>query len=128
MIASLAWNQKAWYGLLVPDQAKGEEIVRMEFKRFLLSFVQIPCQIVNSGRRIVYRILAYRQLGLLTETENRMQRSVNPRAINPSPDSDLNTDVAPQQSPILSNPPAILTIPLQITPLLPASELRQRKS
>lgn len=59
VIASLAWNLKAWYGLLAPDQAKGEEIVRMEFKRFLLSFVQLPCQIVNTGRRVVYRILAY---------------------------------------------------------------------
>lgn len=59
VIASLAWNLKAWYGLLVPDKAKGEEIVRMEFKRFLLSFVQIPCQIINTGRRVVYRILAY---------------------------------------------------------------------
>jgi hypothetical protein len=59
VIASLAWNLKAWYGLLTPDKAKGEEIVRMEFKRFLLSFVQLPCQIVNSGRRVVYRILAY---------------------------------------------------------------------
>lgn len=59
VIAALAWNLKAWYGLLTPDQAKGAEIVRMEFKRFLLSFVQLPCQIVISGRRVVYRILAY---------------------------------------------------------------------
>jgi hypothetical protein len=57
--ATLAWNLKAWYGLLTPDQAKGEAIVRMEFKRFLLSFVQIPCQIVKTGRRVVYRVLAY---------------------------------------------------------------------
>src|SRR5260370_40476751 len=60
VIASWAWNLKAWYGLLTPDQTKGAEIVRMEFKRFLLSFVQLPCQIVKSGRRVVYRILADR--------------------------------------------------------------------
>lgn len=59
VIASLAWNLKAWYGLLTPDKAKGEEIVRMEFKRFLLRFVQLPCQILRTGRRVVYRILAY---------------------------------------------------------------------
>lgn len=59
VIAALAWNLKAWYGLLTPDQAQGAEIVRMEFKRFLLSFVQLPCQIVKSGRRVVYRLLAY---------------------------------------------------------------------
>jgi Transposase DDE domain group 1 len=60
VIASLAWNLKSWYGLLTPDQAQGAAIVRMEFKRFLLSLVQLPCQIVKSGRRVVYRILAYR--------------------------------------------------------------------
>jgi hypothetical protein len=57
--ATLAWNLKAWYGLLTPDKVKGEEIVRMEFKRFLMSFMQIPCQIVKTGRRIVFRVLAY---------------------------------------------------------------------
>ncbi len=59
VIGALGWNLKAWYGLLIPDKAKGKEIIRMEFKRFLLNFVQIPCQIVNTGRRVVYRILAY---------------------------------------------------------------------
>jgi hypothetical protein len=59
VIAAQAWNLKAWFGLLTPDKAKGEEIVRMEYKRFLLNFVQLPCQIVNSGRRVIYRILAY---------------------------------------------------------------------
>jgi DDE family transposase len=59
VIAGLAWNLKAWYGLLVRDTSKGDEIVRMEFKRFLLSFIQIPCQILKTGRRVVYRILCY---------------------------------------------------------------------
>lgn len=59
VIAALAWNLKAWYGLLVPDRVKGDEIVRMEFKRFLLSFMLLPCQILKTGRRVVYRILSY---------------------------------------------------------------------
>ena len=59
VIAALAWNLKAWYGLLVQDTSKGDEIVRMEFKRFLLSFIQIPCQILKTGRRVIYRILCY---------------------------------------------------------------------
>ena len=59
VIAALAWNLKAWYGLLLPDRVKGNEIVRMEFKRFLLRFMQLPCQILKSGRRVVYRILSY---------------------------------------------------------------------
>ena len=39
--------------------AARRDILRMEFKRFLGSFIQIPCQIVGTGRRLVYRILAY---------------------------------------------------------------------
>jgi len=61
VIAALAWNLKAWYGLLTPDAAAGQQIVRMEFKRFRLNFMQLPCQIVRTGRRLVYRILTYNQ-------------------------------------------------------------------
>ena len=59
VIAALAWNLKAWYGLVTPAPAARRDILRMEFKRFLVSFVQIPCQIVATGRRLVYRILTY---------------------------------------------------------------------
>lgn len=61
VIAALAWNLKAWYGLLTPDAAAGQQIVRMEFKRFRLHFIQLPCQIVRTGRRLVYRILTYNE-------------------------------------------------------------------
>lgn len=59
VIAALAWNLKAWYGLLVQTVAVRREILRMEFKRFLVRFVQLPCQIVDTGRRRVYRVLTY---------------------------------------------------------------------
>ena len=59
VIAALAWNLKAWYGLMAQTKAARRDILRMEFKRFLVSFVQIPCQIVNTGRRLVFRILSY---------------------------------------------------------------------
>jgi Transposase DDE domain group 1 len=59
VIAALAWNLKAWYGLLARTKTARRDILRMEFKRFLVSFVQIPCQIVNTGRRRVFRILSY---------------------------------------------------------------------
>lgn len=59
VIAALAWNLKAWYGLLARTKTARRDILRMEFKRFVVSFVQIPCQIVNTGRRLVYRILSY---------------------------------------------------------------------
>jgi len=59
VIAALAWNLKAWYGLVTLEPAARRDILRMEFKRFLVSFIQIPCQIVATGRRLVYRILTY---------------------------------------------------------------------
>jgi DDE family transposase len=59
VIAALAWNLKAWYGLVTQAQTARRDILRMEFKRFQGSFIQIPCQIVNTGRRLVFRILTY---------------------------------------------------------------------
>jgi hypothetical protein len=58
-IASLAWDLKAWYGLLLSYRPQGKSILRMEFKRFLHSFILIPCLIIRTGRRIVYRFVGY---------------------------------------------------------------------
>ena len=59
VIASLAWNLKAWLGLLTPSLSLRHQILRMEFKRFIYTFILIPCQIVKTGRKIVYRLLGY---------------------------------------------------------------------
>jgi hypothetical protein len=59
VIATLAWNIKAWYGLLTPNKVVGHQIIRMEFKRFINTFVRIPCVIIKTGRRIVYRFVGY---------------------------------------------------------------------
>lgn len=59
VMAALAWNLKAWYGLLVPDRERGLEVVRMEFRRFLQAIILLPCQIIRTGRKIVYRLLGY---------------------------------------------------------------------
>jgi hypothetical protein len=59
VMASLAWTLKAWFALVVRDSERREELLRMEFRRFLHAIVEIPCQIVRTGRRIVYRILGY---------------------------------------------------------------------
>lgn len=59
VIAALAWNLKAWYGLMTRSKAARHDILRMEFKRSLISFVRIPCQVLTTGRRLVYRILCY---------------------------------------------------------------------
>jgi len=59
VMAALAWNLKAWYGLLVPERERGLELVRMEFRRFLHAIILLPVQIIRTGRRIVYRLLGY---------------------------------------------------------------------
>lgn len=61
VIASLAWDLKAWYGLLLSYRPLGKSIMRMEFKRFLNSFIRMPCLIIRTGRRIVYRFVGYNE-------------------------------------------------------------------
>ena len=75
VIAALAWNLKAWYGLLAQSPQAQRDIVRMEFKNFLNSFILLPCQIVYTGRRLVYRILTYsKHLETFFETLNFIKR------------------------------------------------------
>ena len=59
VMAALAWNLKAWYGLLMPNRERGIELVKMEFRRFLNAIMLLPCQIVRTARRVIYRILGY---------------------------------------------------------------------
>ena len=59
VMAALAWNLKAWYGLLVPDRDRGLELVKMEFRRFLHAVMLLPCQVVRTARRVIYRVLSY---------------------------------------------------------------------
>ncbi len=59
VIAALAWNLKVWYGLLVPNRERGIELVKMEFRRFLNAVMLLPCQVVRTARRVIYKILGY---------------------------------------------------------------------
>jgi hypothetical protein len=59
VIASLAWNIKAWYGLLIPFRPLGKAIVRMEFKRFVNTFINIPCIVIKTSRKICFRFIGY---------------------------------------------------------------------
>jgi len=68
VMASLAWSLKAWAALLLPGEgrwaAKYREekrsLLRMEFSTFCVAMIGVPCQIVRGGRRIVYRLLAWK--------------------------------------------------------------------
>jgi hypothetical protein len=59
VMAALVWNLKAWFALLVPDRERGLDLLRMEFRSFRQAIVLLPCQIVRTARRILWRILSY---------------------------------------------------------------------
>ncbi|SOH06079.1 hypothetical protein KSMBR1_3606 [Candidatus Kuenenia stuttgartiensis] len=43
----------------MPNLERGWQVLKMEFRRFLNTLIMIPCQIVKTERKIVYRILGY---------------------------------------------------------------------
>jgi hypothetical protein len=67
VMAALAWSLKAWTALVVPVSPRWKvrhteeqrRLLRMEFRTFVAAFINLPCQIVKTGRKIVYRLLAW---------------------------------------------------------------------
>ena len=67
VMASLAWSLKAWVALTLPIAPRwrarhAEEqrrLLRMDFRTFLGAFINVPCQILTSGRRVIFRLLAW---------------------------------------------------------------------
>ena len=67
VMVALAWTLKAWFALVLPQTGRWAEkyevekaaVLRMEFKTFLNAFMRLPCQLVRTGRRIVFRLLAW---------------------------------------------------------------------
>jgi hypothetical protein len=67
VMASLAWSLKAWSALVLPEcgrwsgkyQAEKRSLLRMEFSTFCVAMIQVPCQIVRTAGRIVYRLLSW---------------------------------------------------------------------
>ena len=59
VMAALAWNLKAWYGLMMPNRERGLELGKMEFRSFLAAVILLPAQIIRAGRKIIYRMMGY---------------------------------------------------------------------
>jgi hypothetical protein len=75
VMASLAWTLKAWFALLVRRSKYRDQLLSMEFRRFLNGLIRIPVQIISAGRRIVYRILGYNQwVHTFMQTFDRVRR------------------------------------------------------
>ena len=66
-MASLAWSLKAWSALLLPEegrwgerhQEEKQKLLRMDFSTFRRAWMQVPAQILRTGRKIVCRLLAW---------------------------------------------------------------------
>ena len=67
VMASLAWSLKAWTALMAPvtprheakHEAEKRTLLRMEFTTFRAAVIEMPCQIVRSGGRLIYRLLSW---------------------------------------------------------------------
>jgi hypothetical protein len=67
VMGSLAWSLKAWAALLLPEEGRWQErhreekrkLLRMDFTTFRQAMMRVPAQILSTGRRIVYRFLAW---------------------------------------------------------------------
>jgi Transposase DDE domain group 1 len=68
VMTALAWDLKAWWALTLPEepgrwQAKYRAeklwVLGIEFKTFVNAFVRQACQVIRTGRKLVYRLLAW---------------------------------------------------------------------
>jgi hypothetical protein len=67
VMAGPAWSLKAWAALLLPEhprraekhRAEKRSLPRMEFSTFCVALIQVPCQIIRTARRIIYRLLSW---------------------------------------------------------------------
>jgi hypothetical protein len=68
VMTALAWSLKAWWALMLPvrpgrwqeQHARAKQwALGLEFKSFVQAFVRLPCQIVRTSRKLVYRLLSW---------------------------------------------------------------------
>jgi hypothetical protein len=67
VMGSLAWSLKAWSALLVPvaprhraqHESERRTLLRMEFATYREAFLRMPCQLVRTGRRLIFRFLSW---------------------------------------------------------------------
>ena len=68
VMTALGWNLKAWFALSLPEapgrwqekhRAETKQLLGMEFATFVQALVRLPCQLVRTGRRLVFRLLSW---------------------------------------------------------------------
>jgi hypothetical protein len=75
VIAALAWSIKVWLALLQPRKEDRHALLIMEFKQFMQKWLLVVCQIVRTGRQIIYRVLQYSEwVPVLLRTTERLRK------------------------------------------------------
>jgi Transposase DDE domain group 1 len=68
VMTALAWNLKAWWALTLQERpgrwheqhaADKAWVLHLEFKTFVAAFVRLPCQVIRTSRKLVYRLLGW---------------------------------------------------------------------
>jgi hypothetical protein len=59
VIATLAWNLKSWFALMMHRKVERRLYIAMEFRRFLHSIILIPCRVSRRARGITLRLIGY---------------------------------------------------------------------
>jgi hypothetical protein len=68
VMTAVAWDLKAWWALQLPEEpgrwqekhrAEKRWVLRLEFKTFVQAFVRLPCQIIRTAKKLVYRLLSW---------------------------------------------------------------------
>jgi hypothetical protein len=67
VMTGLAWNLKAWWALWLPEKGRWakkhhrekRQVLKMDFRTFVNYLIKIPCQIIRTGGRLIYRLLGW---------------------------------------------------------------------
>ncbi len=68
VMTALAWNLKAWWALHLPEgrgrhrethRQEKQWVLGLEFKTFVQAFVRLPCQLIHTAGRLIYRLLSW---------------------------------------------------------------------
>jgi hypothetical protein len=60
VMATLAWNLKSWFAMMMHLKKDRRQYIAMEFRRFIHSVILIPCRVIRRARSITLRLIGYR--------------------------------------------------------------------
>jgi hypothetical protein len=59
VIATLAWNIKSWFAMMMHRKQDRRDYIHMEFRRFFNSIILIPAMVIRRARAITIRLIGY---------------------------------------------------------------------